>query len=361
MAKRRKVDVTFRQTPVHGIKGTINSMFKEQFNSFNISPILEHLVKKIEDTRYGKLKRNLFTLVNVYNPDTQHSVGYLDAPPSQVITPLSGLVFTFALTSRPLSRVPKDIEKNRVVDQTIFWGKDTANLLDYLTINIPKDFLAKSKCQYPYIDDLLYLYNVSGLYTKNYVLNSLDIYDNSPVEVLRTRYFDANLKYLFNSCSRQYWKYCDEFWNKCPNLVISSDFDDHFYLYYSLYLYDRVSTNCAALPKYKLFTRGEGTLHWFLMDGLRAFVQSVKSSGSVVVEPSLVAATSLMLYLLEGEGLASETSKREVDAFITGIRNRIKNDSNSYFEFSNAFSDLDKVAMALVDLNKDAAFLRFWS
>lgn len=360
MAKRT-IDVTFRQNPVHGIKGSLGTMFKSNYINYNVNAILEHLVAKIDDTRYGKLKRNQFTLVNVYNPDTRHSVGYLEAPPPDVITPLSGLVFTFALTSKPVRKTPKQIETNRIIDKTMFWGKSVTDITDYLTVNIPKDFLTRERSQFPYVDDLLYLYNVAGLYTKNYVLNGLDIYDNSPVDVLHSRYLDANLKYLFNNCSRQYWRYCEQFWQSCPNLTITEDFDDTFYLYFSLYLFDKVGPDCGNLAKNMLFTKGPGTLHWFILDGLRAYVHSVRSSGAVIIEPSLVAAVSLMLYLIEGEGLSSGNSKNDIDQFVDKSRLRIKNDPQEFFFFSNTFSDLSRVASDLVDLNGEADFLKFWS
>lgn len=358
---KRTVDVTFRQNPVNGIKGNLGTLFKKSYINYNVSAILERLVKKIDDTRYGKLQRNQFTLVNVYNPDTRHSVGYLEFPPKEVITPMSGLVFTFALTSRPLRKTPKQIETNRIIDKTVFWGKDVTEITDYLTVNIDKEFLAKHRSQFPYVDDLLYIYNVAGLYTKNYVLNSLDIYDNSPVDVLHSRYYDANLKYLFNNCSRQYWRYSEQYWQNCSNLTIADDFDDAFYLYFSLYLFDKVGKNCGSLAKTMLFTKGPGTFHWFVMDGLRALVHSIKSSGAVVVEPSFVAVVSLILYLVEGEGLSIGNSKTEVEEFVENARERLKNDPQEVFLFSNLFGDLSKVASGIVDLDQESNFLEFWS
>tara|TARA_Y100001963_G_C6779137_1_gene448941 strand:- start:503 stop:1585 length:1083 start_codon:yes stop_codon:yes gene_type:complete len=356
----RNIDITFRQNPVHGIKGNLSTVFKDKYVNYNISEILNHLTDRISDTRYGMLQRNQFTLVNVYNPDTQHSVGYLKEPPKELVTSFSGLVFTFALTSRPLRKTPNQIFKTRIIDKTHFWGTKLENLTDYLTIAVPKDFLSAHKSYFPYVDDLLYLYNMCGMYTKNFVLNSLSIYDTSPVDVLYSRYFAANLKYLFNSCSKQYWRYCDQLWDSCPNILSDEDYDTNFYLYYCLYLFDRVNINSGKTAKAKLLGKGKGTLHDFLLDGLRAFVHSVKSNAEPVMEQSLTGTVSLLLHLIDGEGLSSGDSSFEVRDFIDRTRTLQKSDSTAMFEFSTLFSDLSKVAEDLVKLNPEAKYLSFW-
>ena len=359
LVNHRFIPTTFRLNPWKGVKGTAQNIFAPARVKLDMERILSYVYGQIADTKYGVLKKDLFTLVNIYNPDTKHSVGYLSAPPIEVVRPMSGLTLTFCLTPKPIKTPYAEPFVNRIIDFTHFWGKDITKLTDYLTINIPKDFLNKIESSHQYRDDLMYLYNVIGVCTKNWVQNQVSLTStfrtSVPIGLLNTKFHDRTLIDTFKNVAQDHWQYVSAMWEDSSNLLSTRHFSNKFPLYFSLYLYDRFNDNLGRDAKQFIYGTGTGTLHEFISSGVRKLNQLIRSkAGSATIDADTYAATHLLLNLTFNEGgLGGADNERELWQFINQLRSRIESDDQLLPDVINHFSNIQHIARSLIDQNTE--------
>lgn len=359
----RFIPTTFKLNPWRGVKGTTSSIFDPNLNKVDMARLLQYVYEQIADTKYGILKKNLFSLVNVYNPDTKHSVGYLSAPPKEVVRPNSGLILTFSLVSRPYKNPPTDPYVNRIVDFTHFWGKDILSLTDYLTINLSKDFLKKLKTNHHYKNDLLYIYNVVGIASKNWVLHQTPLNSDylSTVDegLLQSRYFEKQLPDTFKNFGQDSWQFVSAIWEECSNLLGEKHFAGTFPYYFSLFLFDKYGKSLGVDAKHFIYGSGEGTLSYYIASGLRRLNQMLRStSTSGTIEKDMYSVVHLILTMLDGEGLDTDQDK-EVWKFIVSLRNYIDSENSKSAELFNLLSMADRLSRNLIDQNPDDPLIGF--
>lgn len=359
----RFIQTTFKLNPWKGVKGSASSIFEASRNKVDIARILQYVYGQIADTKYGMLKKNLFALVNIYNPYTKHSVGYLSAPPKEVVRPNSGLVLTFSLVPRPLKNPPTDPYVNRIVDFTHFWGKDILSLTDYLTINIPNDFLSKISSSHNYKDDLLYLYNVIGMATKNFVQYPTpltgDLLSTVPVGLLHSKYFEKQLPDTAKNVGQDFWQYVSAVWEDCSNLLSHRHFGGNFPFYFCLFLHDRYGKSLGTDAHNFIYGSGPDSLSYFVASGIRRLNQMIRStSTSGAIEKDLYAVVHLLLVLLDGDGLDTDQDN-EVWSFISKIRASIEGEQSDSAELYNLLSQTERVSRNLIDQNEDEPLVAF--
>lgn len=364
MISHRSLPNTFRIHPLSGIKGTANNIFAKQRIKLDIEKVLEYIYGQIEATKYGMLKKDLFTLVNVYNPVTQNSVGYLSQPPPEVINANTGLSITFALISRPLRKPIENPFINLLIDHTHFWGADIMHLTDYLTINIPRTLLNKISSSYQYIDDLLYYYNVIGICTKNMVQFKhelkYDFHNTMPMGLTNSKFFDRNLSESLKNVGQDSIQYISAYWENASNLFNVRHFRGKFPLYFSLYLYDRYPKVLGTDASKFVYGNNSESLHYYLSSGLRDFSQVIRGSSTTSsISDEMYAVIHLLLVTLYNEGGLGADNETDVWKFITRIRNRLKSDELLYPDFYNELSSIERIARSLINRNEDDSFIEF--
>lgn len=245
MSKHLKVYSTFKISVDAGIKGNTRSIFKFENLGQEVAPLIQYLMETLSKLSYPLVRSSIFSLVNIYCPDSKYSVGYQQQPHSENVLPYSGLVLTFSLVNRPSVKVPKEIYPVGASDYSIFWGKDYLSTTDYLTLCIPKNVLGDWKLQYTMQPDLLYLYNVLGMVTKAYVQDSTfllrDGYLHSRVQsrqILSAQYNHVTLQRLMLTRSFNHWIYSKELWTRASNLIHPYHFYNEFGEYFAFEIFD---------------------------------------------------------------------------------------------------------------------------
>lgn len=359
----RFIPTTFRLNPWKGVKGSVSKIFSPDRIRLDVDKLLYYVYKQLADSTYSTLKKQTFTLVNVFNPDTKHSVGYLDQPPKDVIGLNTGLVLTFALTSRPIKKAYPQPYTNHLTNFNYYWGSDIMNPIDYLTVNVQKDFLNRLQFSRDYHDDLVYIYNVVGMATKNWVQNPTQLVSghisNTPMGLLKSSMFDKTLVTLFKTVKQDSWQYNSKVWEECSNLLSDKHFAGRFPLYFSVTLYDRVSNRLGKEASHFVYGKGQGTLSYFIEAGVRRLHQMIKTTAtSGTVEDDLYATISLILSTIESDGLGFDNDQGAWD-FIQKLSDFVKDEDSDSTALFQLLAQTTRVARSLIDQNDEEPLIQF--
>lgn len=249
MLRHIKVDRTFKEN-TYG--GQYNPNRMRNASQYVVDAILEQVLNGIIRAQMPFTKAQNFTLVNVYCPDVQLSMGYSSVPDASTIMVDSGLVFTFSLRPRPLRKLPEPNYSNGRSRYFRMWGETDIN--EYLTIGIPRQYsFALNGAGLEFLNAL---YNVVGSVTRNFVNvepqpEYAPRYSNQDICVTQGQDFGIGIQQAMRLLPYTSWQNSLDMW-KLNSLMLSPKlFGDKFPQYFctyilpSLYLPD-VAPSCIA-------------------------------------------------------------------------------------------------------------------
>jgi hypothetical protein len=362
-----KVQTTFRLNPWHGVKGSSSNIFKTDTVNQELTNVLEYIIQELYEAGYPRVKSGAFSIINIFNPDTRNSVGFSEEPHSDLIKPMAGLVLTFSLSSRPLAKTPKDVHQNGITNFTVFWGTSQIKATDNLTVSVPKEILKNEKISFGMVDDLLLLYNIIGIVTKNFVLNEFNPkytrkfnIPNIPEGILKSKYLELPLPSLFKYSHPMYWPFNLNFWNNSSQLLMPRHFSPKLNLYFCVYILDMLGPNLSKIGYDYVYGVGPNSLTVFLNEGIRKIFSIVKNKnlpGSI--ENSVYGSMHLLYSMYEPGGIGRVDDYATYTRIMNGIIDRLSNDYDLEIEFNQLFSSSRKlVYLILNDDNSLKSFLR---
>lgn len=359
----RQLNDTFKLNPWSGVKGAASSIFKVDYEGAEILPIIDYMFKELTDAQFPLVRSGLLTLVNVYNPDTNHSVGYQDPPHEDLVKPMTGLVLTFQMMHRPFRKTPTKVAVNRFTDFTMLWGKSLREVTTCLTISIPKSITKNLRLNINHTDDLLYVYNVLGIASKNYVerptiMNTLaSMYDEpkEDVDSLYSKYFQQTLATTFKNSPFDLWPYTKAIWQEAPNLIGTRHVNDTFNLYFVLHLLDYVDVDEPNTIAYTYLNDWQrNTLKDFLHEGVRQFNMHIKSKEiPSTITPALYAVMNLIYGCYELNSFGEANRNDLVEGMFLSLYSNYNLDESYKVKSTMLFSSMKTFVENL--LNPDQA------
>ena len=313
MASHLSINTNFKVGPLRGLRGSINSVFKDSFITQDIGTLLQFIFEQLVESHYPMLLREMFTLVGIQNNLTNQSVGYTKPLEDESIVPtMTELTLVFSM-----ARIPKKTIKNphviRGTENCRFLGTldKRASYTDYMVMGIRTKELSMD-LDYNYQSDLVYLYNIIGAVTKNFVRNNawwkkdsafpLAIYKD--LTLVESMYANKNIKDVIDSVPYNMWGYNREVWREANNLLCDHHFSERFCLYYVLYIHEFVPESLAP-PAEDFIYSPKSILNSFIEKGLRHFSAHIKS-GTRSATPNIVGVLRLLYFVAERETLGTE-------------------------------------------------------
>ena len=197
----------------------------------DIKMVLDYVEDQLRKTPLVFVFKTTFTLVNVYSQYTDTSVGLVDSPPKEVRR--TGLVFTFARTSRTNADIKKALHPAWLRGYTCIWGQADNQASDFISISIPLNILTRARMQQMMERDQRYLYDIAGGYTKAVIRSIIDF--SGGVETTAAKLLYQNMPRAMFYSSMADWKYVLDFWQRMPDLL-HVEWTPKFLEYYVRYI-----------------------------------------------------------------------------------------------------------------------------
>jgi len=352
----RQIQSNFRLNSWRGVKGSASAVFSAAAVRQELSPVLEYILQELYDAGHPAVKSGLFSLVNIYNPDTQHSVGYSERPHEDLVKPMTGLTLTFSMVSRPIIKTPVSVYQNHLSDYTLMWGRSITSATDNLIISVPKEILKGSKVAWGLTNDILALYNLIGIVTKNYVIHeynpkatSVFKVPNTPEGILKTRYLETSLPNLMKSTHPMYWPFNIDFWNQASQLLMARHFSTKLDLYFCVHMLDLLGPRLSPIATNYVYGVGVGTLSYFIMDGIRGLLQILKSKSlPSKVEDSVYGTLHLLYALVVPGGIGETDDYLEVTIVLQGVLDRFELRPELEQDFIQMFSSIQQASKLII-------------
>lgn len=353
----RQIQTNFRLNAWKGVKGTASNVFQASAVGLDLSPVLEYVIQELYEAGYPSVKQGTFTLVNVYNPASRNSVGYSEAPHKDLVKPSTGLVLTFSMASRPLIKTPAEVFQSRVTDYTVFWGKTFLETNNNLVVSVPKELMKDSRVASGMLDELLILYNIIGMVTKNFVQNEYNpkatnkfLVPNMPLGMLKSKYLELSLPNLVKNVHPMYWPFNLDFWIKANQLLMPRHLVNSLNLYMCIYVLDMLGPRLG--PKASDYINGTGpnTLHNFVVDGLRSLMQIIKIQNVPSrLEDSAYGTLHLLYAMVRPGGIGVADDHGTATGLLQGIVNRFDRNPELEHDFMQTFSSIQTMARTVID------------
>lgn len=208
-------------------------------NLYVLAPIVKQVITDLAAAQMPFTKSLNFSLVNVFSPDNNMSMGFAMPPDSSVYMADNGLVLTFSMTPRVRKNLPDPLIINGRSRYWRMWGQERAN--EYVTITIPRTMLFG--LNFNGIEYLNVLYNVIGAITRNYV-NLVSVPQFGPAVILadasslKSQNWGLSLQPLMRNVPFTEWHYCLSVWKDMSIAIMPDVIDKSFPLYYAIYLMD---------------------------------------------------------------------------------------------------------------------------
>jgi len=361
----RQIQTNFRLNAWKGVRGTSTSVFNANAVSQELSPVLEYIIQELYEAGYPSVKSGAFSLVNIYNPDTKHSVGYSERPHQDLVKPMTGLTLTFSMVSRPLIKTPAEIFDSRITDFTIFWGTSFTNSNDYLVVSVPKEILKNTKVAWGLVDDLFSLYNIIGAVTKNYVQNEYNPRNtvkfnvpNMPLGMLKSKYLELTLPNLLKNVHPMYWPFNLDLWTKASQLLMPRHLVDSLNLYMCVHVLDMLGPRLSPQANSYINGTGPNTLNYFIQDGVRGILQVLRSKNVPDrAEDSIYGTLHLLFSMVEAGGIGETEDYATVSSILQGMLDRFESNPELEQDFLQKFTSIQLVSKQI--LNGDDDLRRF--
>ena len=361
----RQLNTNFRLNPWKGVKGSATAVFKAAAVSQELSPVLEYILQELYEAGYPAVKSSMFSLVNIYNPDTNTSVGFSERPHEDLVKPMTGLVLTFSMVSRPLIKTPPIVYQHGITDFTYFWGQKLTSATDNLVVSVPKEILKNNKVAWALTEEILTLYNLIGVVTKNFVMHEYNPkatskfnVPNMPEGMMKSKYLEMSLPNLVKSTHPMYWPYSIDFWNKASQLLMPRHLTPKLDLYFCVYMFEILGPRLSPAASDYVYGTGPKTLSSFLMDGVRGLLQIVKSKNIPSRVEDSVYGTLHLLYALPVPGGIGETDDYAVvTSVLQGMLDRFEARPELEQEFIQMFSSISQAVKLLI--KEDDGMRRF--
>lgn len=306
--KHTRIFTNFRHDPLAGAKGTTQSIFNAEYRTKEIAPLADYVIRELQSLVYPTVRSEIFSLVNVTCPVSNYSVGYQEAPSEELLKPYTGLAMTFAMTSRPLVKFPKELFTVGGANYITHWGTTRYRTTEYVTICIPQNILNDFEINYSLAKDLLYIYNIIGMVSKSFVLDSSwlmrDGYQHrhaNDVAILEAQYNNVNLQRLIKTRPMNTWVHNKELWVRAPNLLHESNFYRDFGLYFAREIFDWVKNSSLSFAAQEyVYGSHLDSFPKYIEKGIRDLKQFIR--GSDILSREMEAAVCLM-YLLVGDDI----------------------------------------------------------
>lgn len=325
-------------SPTTGLTISYGRLFNG-VSRFDLNSLLTHLYNEFDNLGLPMIRGTKFTLVHVSNFLVGVGSEELDPPADYN----SGLVFTFNMSNDR----KRKIRKRRTSFQSQFtyvWGTDQSPM-SYVTVGLPTHLLPKS-LRNLLQQDIVYLYSIVGLATKNYVIH--DTYWRKGVKfqsytsdnlARRQRFLTLGLPALFNEYPQNNWQYNRALWEQCPNLILDGNLHEDFFLYFTLHLFHAVDLEHIDRKAFR--QRYEK----FLQAGVRQLIQLVTARSSPMSD-NLACVLHLLYANVEPGGLGDGTG-RDIGLCVAELLNNTEQDIRDP-DLLRMLSPIDIVAKALV-------------
>lgn len=237
---RTAVPTHFKDTPTQGLYRA-SQIDGSSFRG-SMSDVLKAVCQGMLDASLPMTKSANFTLVNLFIPESDLSLGYSTSPPEEVIFPNSSLVLTFSMAPRPRKTLPQEFEmltgRSRM---SRLWGSSPSP--EYLTISLTRTNLANTFIN---LETATVLYNAIGLVSKNFAEHGsantfrAKTYLRTDISYEKDRKLTSTPLRMFSDSPLDEWPYSKVFWSKYSHLFMPELMHKDFPLYYVLYLDESV-------------------------------------------------------------------------------------------------------------------------
>ncbi|AQT28657.1 hypothetical protein YOLOSWAG_178 [Erwinia phage vB_EamM_Yoloswag] len=229
-----KVDRTFKENTYSG-QYRANQM--RMATPYVVDAILKQVLLGLISAQMPFTKAQNFTLVNVYAPDANMSMGYSNMPDPSVIMIDSGLVFTFCMKPRQNRILPRPNQINGRSRYFRLWGENNIN--EYVTIGVPRSFSFALNGNG--LEFLTVLHNVVGTVSRNFLTvdpqpQYAARYITQDISVLDSQDNNLSVQQAMRNLPYTEWHYCSAMWKQFSVALSPELFDRDFPQYFCTYI-----------------------------------------------------------------------------------------------------------------------------
>jgi hypothetical protein len=337
---------SFKANPRNGIIGNLPRTFKRSHLARGVGELFAAISREMMEDRIVFAHAAKFALVNVTNMIHGSSIGYSPAPPSSVLGTNPGLVFTFALTTRPYQEAVtiRKVAQNYDGSEFISYWSDSSRTFDYLSIAFDKNSLRDYNLSYNTTPEMVYLYNTIGILSKSFVLNSRwydqlgNVHQSAKTKgvtefTLYSKYYEKPLRNLVNDVPMNAWIYNKDFWIKASNLLTTRFLDiQEFGLYYLLYLHDVVPNNRS--PLYLNINSSVGGIRDYLTQGVKDLYTKLRNPSADMTDNCYAVLHFLQAGIDDG-GFGLVVDREAAEDLLLTLRNVFEYNKTAQKSFDN--------------------------
>lgn len=364
----RNVRTTFKANPRNGFLGMPSRTFKTEKHDQDIGELFEVIAREMVEDKIVFSYPSTFSLINLTNVVNNRSIGYAIAPPKEILQNATGLVFTFALTSRPYSNKLPTIETLALGSdgaETISYWSSKKTSTEYFSISLTKNGLQKLRLNYNTEQDMLYIYNCVGAVTKSFVLdhswyrenqNHRDLNGPTVNEYsLYSKYYGSTFKNVMVNSPMNSWIYNREFWMQAQSLLSANFIHlENFGLYFLLYLADQVPQRPTSRILEEVIS-SVGGITDYLTKGVKDFTQALQNPAADITD-NCYALIHLMEACVYDGGLGLAVDKDVARKRVNTFRSTFEINSEIQSDLYSFLSDGKRAYVTLV--NKDIRLVR---